>query len=115
MLLVLHCCDANIFAQESAGENEIESRTPLRILYKPIAPYPKDESDRSSCVTGAVRLRIEFKSNSKIGAIQVIYGLPYGLTESAIEAAKHIIFDPETVDGEQVTVQKTVIFNFTIY
>lgn len=86
---------------------------PLKILYKPKASYP--EAFRGSCIQGVVRLRVQFLENGKIGNIYPIGGLPYGATESAIEAAKLIKFQPAMKKGKPVTVNKVIEYSFTIY
>ncbi|MGI8670648.1 MAG: energy transducer TonB [Aridibacter sp.] len=64
---------------------------------------------------GIVFLSIEFLKNGKIGKIKKVEGLPDGLTEQAIEAAKKIKFEPEMKNGKPVTVVKQIKYNYTIY
>jgi hypothetical protein len=59
-------------------------------------------------VEGTVRLKIEFLDSGNIGKIFPISELPYGLTASAIEAAKKIKFNPEIKNGTPITVSKTI-------
>lgn len=59
----------------------------IRITYKPRPAYP-DQSNGSVCIQGTVILRVQFLETAEIGNIGVVKGLPYGLTENAIEAAK---------------------------
>jgi len=51
-----------------------------------------------------VRLIVAFRSNGKIGHIDVIEGLPDGLTEKAIEVARAIKFKPATYADTKKTV-----------
>lgn len=91
-----------------------KSTSPVQILYKPKAAYPKSESG-TICVTGTVVLAVRFLDSGKIGTVYVISGLPYGLTESAVEAAKNIKFKPAQKNGKTVTTLKAVTYSFTIY
>jgi hypothetical protein len=84
---------------------------PLKILYKSQA----SRRDGQDCSTGVVRLRVQFLENGKIGQIYPISTMPYGKTESAIEAAKLIKFQPAMKDGKPVAVNKVIEYSFTIY
>ncbi len=86
---------------------------PMQILNKPRPGYT--EAARKNNVTGTVRLRVTFNANGTIGSITPIKGLPDGLTEQAIAAARGIQFKPEMRNGSTIGVKKTVVFNFTIY
>lgn len=86
---------------------------PLQITSKPIAKYT-DEA-KKNCVEGVVLLKITFFSNGNVGNIKVLEGLPFGLSEQAVEAAKLIKFEPAMKRGKNITVTKRVRYNFTIY
>jgi Gram-negative bacterial tonB protein. len=88
--------------------------TPLKILYKPQAAYPQTEGG-TECFQGIVRLRVRFLDTGEIRKISVVSSLPFGATESAIEAAKKIKFEPAKKDGKPVTGSKIVEFKFSIY
>ena len=81
-----------VFPQEIERAEEVYK--PLRILAKPRAKYTSVASDNGFC--GKVRLRVVFQANNEIGEVFVISGLPFGLTEQAIMAAKEIKFEPAT-------------------
>lgn len=83
---------------------------PLKIISKPRALWTTDAH-----VQGVVRLRVTFLDCGKIGAIQPVSRLPFGLTESAIEAAKKIRFEPAMKNGKPLTVAKVVEYSFSIY
>lgn len=86
---------------------------PLRIISKQKAQYT-DEA-RKNNVQGTVTLRVTFLSSGGIGGITTIKGLPYGLTEQAIAAARAIRFEPEMVNGSARTTTRPVSFTFNIY
>lgn len=85
----------------------------IAILSKPKPPYT--DAARQNQITGVVRLRVQFLASGQIGSVTPIGGLPYGLTEQAISAAKSIKFQPALQNGQPVTVSKIMEYNFTIY
>ena len=85
----------------------------VNITFQPKAAYT-DEA-RENGIEGDVRLKVTFLGNGVIGQIQVVKGLPDGLTERAVAAAKQIKFQPASVDGKPVSRTKTFDYNFTIY
>ncbi|HEX6279112.1 MAG TPA: energy transducer TonB [Pyrinomonadaceae bacterium] len=86
---------------------------PLRITYKQKAQYASEA--RSNGIEGVVKLRVTFLASGNIGSITTIQGLPYGLTERAIEAARKMRFEPEEVSGVRRTTTRPVVFTFDIY
>lgn len=86
---------------------------PLRIISKKKAEYT--EAARTNGTQGTVTLRVTFLASGGIGSITTIKGLPYGLTEKAIDAARQIKFEPEHVDGAPRTTSRPVTFTFNIY
>lgn len=114
----LVCKDGHI--EKNFGYEQIKelkknnsAQTPLTITYKPKPNYTNEA--RSNETQGTVLLRIQFLANGTIGAISTINSLPNGLTESSIEAARQIKFNPATKNGQPVSVSKTLQFTFTIY
>lgn len=100
----------------AAPRGVIEARpgtNPLRIVSKPQAKYT-DEA-RVNNVQGKVRLKVVMLASGQVGQITVVEGLPDGLTEQAIEAARKLRFEPATKRGAPVTKVITIDYNFTIY
>ncbi|MDQ3130463.1 MAG: energy transducer TonB [Acidobacteriota bacterium] len=64
-------------------------------------------------VQGTVTLRVEFLANGQIGKATAVNGLPYGLTENAVEAAKKVKFIPATKEGNPITIFKQLHYFFT--
>lgn len=85
----------------------------LKIVSKPRAIYT--DSARQNMVQGKVVLRVTFKKDGEIGKIKVVKGLPRGLSQNAVEAARKIKFEPQIGNGKPVTVTKNIEYNFTIY
>lgn len=89
------------------------ANAPVQILSKPKAAYT-DEAQTNN-IQGHVTLKITFMSDGTVGPIKVLDGLPYGLTENAIEAAKQIKFKPKMVNGQPVNTVLTFEYGFNIY
>ncbi len=87
--------------------------TPINILSKPQPRYT--DAARTNNVTGTVTLKVTFMANGQIGSVAPVSGLPYGLTEQAIAAAKAIRFEPPKRNGVPYSVSKTISYSFTIY
>jgi periplasmic protein TonB len=86
---------------------------PLKILSKPKASYT--DAARTNNIQGVVLLRVVFSASGQVGSISTVKGLPNGLTEQAIAAARSIRFEPAKVDGVPRSVTKTMEFSFSIY
>jgi TonB family protein len=86
---------------------------PVQVIRLPRPEYTTEA--RKNKVQGQVTLRVTFKADGTIGSINVVRGLPDGLTDKAIEAAKAIEFKPATRDGVSVTSTKLVSVNFNLY
>jgi len=87
--------------------------TKARLLAKPEPQYTEDA--RKNQVTGTVVLKVVFASNGSVTNIRTVSGLPYGLTERAIAAARQIKFVPATKDGHQVSMWMQLEYNFNLY
>ncbi|CAN5548764.1 hypothetical protein BH10ACI1_BH10ACI1_31370 [soil metagenome] len=85
----------------------------LKIISEPRAKYT--EAARQNRTQGKVVLRVTFLANRKTGNISVISGLPDGLTEQSILAAKQIKFEPASSHGTSKNTTTTVIYTYTIY
>lgn len=85
----------------------------IKITDKPRANYT--DAARQAQVQGTVSLRVTFLANGSIGSISTVSGLPNGLTEQAIAAARGMRFEPAKKGGVPYTVTKVVQYNFTLY
>ena len=84
-----------------------------RLISKPEPQYTEDA--RKNQVTGTVVLKVVFASSGQVTNIRTVSGLPYGLTERAIAAARLIKFVPATKDGHQVSMWMQLEYNFNLY
>jgi TonB family protein len=73
------------------------------------------EEARQNKIQGTVVLSVDFTADGRITNIRVIRGLPDGLTEKAIEAARRIRFNPAVKNGVPVTVRTSMEFSFNLY
>ena len=101
------------FASATAAEPVPKIVKGVKFNYLPKAVYT--DAARDADISGNVRLRVTLLADGHVGDIVVVSGLPYGLTEQAIEAAKKIKFEP--AQGENGPVSKTVTleYGFEIY
>lgn len=83
------------------------------ILTKPQPSYT--DSARQQGTKGAVVLKAVFAATGGITGIQVVSGLPNGLTEKALAAVKQIRFVPAMKNGQMVSVQLQLEYNFNLY
>jgi TonB family protein len=83
-----------------------------RITFQEKARYT--EEARQNGVRGTVVLSIVFGADGRLYDIQVLHGLPQGLTETAIEAAKKIRFRPALRNGAPVNVRMQLRYNFNL-
>jgi TonB family protein len=100
------------------SENPAESinktlATKPRILSKPEPQYT--EEARQNQITGTVVLSVVFAETGQVTDIQVVKGLPHGLSERAIEAAKLIKFVPAESNGKKVPFKILLEYNFNLY
>jgi len=87
--------------------------TKVRLISKPEPAYT-DEAKRND-VIGTVILKAIFAGSGKVTNIRVVQGLPYGLTEKAVAAARKIRFVPATKEGKYVSMWMQLEYNFNLY
>lgn len=75
-------------------------------------PPKYTEVARKEKIRGVVVLQAVITKEGVVEEIEVLEGLPYGLTEAAIEALKQWTFEPATLDNEPVDVYYNLTFNF---
>jgi TonB family protein len=85
----------------------------LKIISKPRPGYT--DPARQNNIQGTVILRVTFLASGQIGSISAVKGLPNGLTEQAIAAARRISFEPAKRDGVGQSITRQVEYTFSIY
>lgn len=83
-----------------------------RLISKTEPTYTKDARDNG--VEGVVIIRAVFSKNGQVEYLRVVQGLPYGLTEQALKAAREIKFVPAMKDGKAVSMWIQLEYNFTL-
>jgi TonB family protein len=83
------------------------------LTHKPEPEYT--EEARRNGVRGRVRLQMTLDADGTVKHVLVLESLPFGLTESAVRAARRIRFTPATVGGRPVSTPVVVEYNFDIY
>jgi tetratricopeptide (TPR) repeat protein len=83
----------------------------LKITSKPRPSYT--DAARKNRTKGIVKLAVEFRADGKIGFVFPFQSLPDGLTESVVEAARNIKFEPAIRDRKPVAVIRFVEYSFS--
>jgi TonB family protein len=73
------------------------------------------DAARQAQITGTVVLRGIFTSTGRVTSLRAVSGLPNGLTEQAIEAAKHLRFLPAMKDGRPASMHIQLEYTFNLY
>jgi TonB family protein len=90
-----------------------DKKVTVRISSKPSPKYT--DTARKNGTEGIVRLRVTFLASGEIGAVTPVSGLPNGLTEQAIAAARNLKFEPATRNGVPIDTIKLIEYSFTLY
>jgi TonB family protein len=104
-----------LFTTSSTGEKIYVGRgvdVKARLITRPEPSYTKEAIDNK--VEGTVVIRAVFSRTGRVEDVQVVHGLPHGLTERAINAARQITFVPAKKDGENVSMWIQLEYNFTL-
>lgn len=90
------------------GDGEVQKRA--RVIDLPAAVYT-DEA-RAGKTRGEVRLRMVLAYDGTVRNVFPIKSLSHGLTESAMEAARQIKFEPAIRNGEPASQFVTLVYEF---
>jgi TonB family protein len=85
-------------------------RPNIRALYLPFYTAKAREQK----IEGKVVLSALFTREGKLKDLAVEQKLGYGLDESALDAAKRLLFDPAKVDAQPVDVRMHIVYYFTL-
>ena len=97
---------------EEPEDQAVYSR-PVIIAFKQRPTYT--DRARTDNAQGSILARVLFKANGNIGRITIIKGLPSGLNDQVVQAAKAIKFVPAEINGKPVDAEKTLEYTFEIY
>jgi TonB family protein len=103
------------FTQVSAGKIYSAGDVTKKavIVSKPEPDYT--EEARRNNVEGVVSLRVLLGADGRVRAIRVLRGMPYGLTNTAVAAARRIRFRPAVKDGVSVSQWVQLEYHFNLY
>lgn len=90
------------------GSGEVQKS--VKILETPLAVYT-DEA-RAAKTNGDVRLRLVFAADGTVKNVFPIKSLDHGLTESAMDAARRIKFEPAVRNGKPASQFATLVYEF---
>lgn len=90
-----------------------ETDEKVQILKKPLPRFSREA--RRHLTRGYVLLRAILAADETVKHVEVMTGLPDGLSESAIAAARQIKFKPAMKDGKPVSVWIELEYSFQIY
>ena len=90
------------------GASEVQKKA--RLVDAPAAAYPAEA--RAAKASGEVRLRLVLASDGTVKYIFPMKPLKHGLTEAAIEATRHLKFEPAIRDGKPASQFATLSYEF---
>jgi TonB family protein len=73
-----------------------------------------NEEARQARISGIVILEVMIDKTGAVREVTVLKGLPYGLSEAAVEAVRQWMFVPATKNGEAVDVAFNLTVNFRL-
>lgn len=121
VIITLMCGGVSATAQVNSGQSpeqetdkvykSSEVTRKVLIIAKPEPEYTAEAREKKA--EGKVRLRLVMGSSGKVRVEEVLIGLPEGLTERAIDAARRIEFEPAIKDGRPVSQHVIVEYEFS--
>ena len=79
-------------------------------------PVPQyTEAARQEQIEGTVVLKCTLSAMGQVTTISVVEGLPRGLTEMAIAAARQLKFIPAMKDGKYVSISTRLVYRFDLF
>ena len=84
----------------------------LKVLKKVDAVYTPAAKDAR--IEGTVILHVLVGKTGEVEDVEVLKGLPKGLSEAAVAAVRQWRFEPATVDRKPVPARTTLTFNFSL-
>ncbi len=83
-----------------------------RLIHRVRPRYPA--AAKKLHLTGPVIVEMLIDTDGRVVEVSVLRGLPFGLTESAVEAARQWRFEPSTFEGRPVSVRYTLTIRFQL-
>ncbi len=110
---LLAACDSSSPTEPCMGPMNVTGNViqPVKI-FSPAPQYT--EEARQARIQGTVILQAIIDCRGFVTDVNVIKGLPLGLTEAAISAISQWRFEPATLDGRPVSVYYNLTVNFRL-
>jgi protein TonB len=86
---------------------------PASVLTRTDPAY--SEAARRANIEGTVELEVAIDANGRVTDVEVVRGLPLGLSESAAEAVRHWTWRPARTASGPVASRKTVRIRFLLH
>jgi TonB family protein len=96
----------------SRGRRAFSESTPLNITYEPNTAYTPEALKNKT--TGVVQLRVRFNADGTTTVVEHLSTLPDGLTEDALRVSAQTRFEPETYNGQPVSVTKDMNYIYSL-
>src|SRR5262245_15557763 len=120
ILILLLTVSGHVLAQTNQNSNDTDDKvyerkqvdTTVKIISQPEARYTF-EAQREN-VVGVVRLKAVFTAKGEVRNVEVMNGLPGGLTEAAVAVAREITFTPAMKDGRPVSLLMQLEYSFDL-
>jgi TonB family protein len=107
---------ANAMTQSATADHVYNPKEVTRKAVVVTRAEPQySEEARKNQVSGTIVIRAVFSALGKVTNVRTVSGLPYGLTERAVMAAKQIKFLPAVKDGKFVSQYIQIEYNFNLY
>jgi protein TonB len=84
-----------------------------KIIRKVNPEYTEDA--RRHKTSGTIAVSMVLRASGQVTDIVIIKGLPHGLNDSAVRAAKAIEFEPAIKDDQKVSQYQRMEYGFSIY
>jgi|GEM_PF-2568719 len=94
------------------GRRAFSESTPLKITYEPNTTYTPLALKNKT--TGVVQLRVRFNADGTTTVVEQLSTLPDGLTEDAVRVVERTQFEPETYNGQPVSVTKDMNYIYSL-
>jgi len=108
--------DALSHQSEQPCKGKVVDQNGVPVTRKPVIkakPNPKvTEEAVKNKTKGEVLLKLVLGADRQVTDVEVIQGLPNGLTEAAVAAARQIKFEPALKDGCPVSRELKVVYQF---
>ena len=90
-----------------------EVEVPARITHQPQPIFPAEARERA--VEGTVIVRAVLRRDGRVSDLEVVSGLPHGLTEAALAAAREIRFEPARYRGRPVSQYVQIVYQLRVF